>query len=73
MQVTETSTIRRIFLYVIIPIVVLQIMNSLDRVNVSFAALHMSADLGMSRTAYGLGVGLFFAAICCFSTPAFGC
>ncbi|HEU0221077.1 MAG TPA: hypothetical protein VFR34_02555, partial [Paracoccaceae bacterium] len=32
----------------------------LDRVNVGFAKLQMSADLGFSETAYGLGAGIFF-------------
>ena len=66
----ETATVRKIFLHVIIPIVVLQILNSLDRVNVSFAALHMSADLGMNRAAYGLGVGLFFWGYLLFQYPS---
>src|SRR5207247_1024937 len=37
---------------------VLYIANYLDRVNVSFAALHMNRDLGFSGAAYGLGRGL---------------
>ncbi len=32
----------------------------LDRVNVSFAALTMNADLGFSAAAYGFGAGIFF-------------
>jgi ACS family tartrate transporter-like MFS transporter len=32
----------------------------LDRVNVSFAALTMKADLALSDVAYGTGAGLFF-------------
>jgi sugar phosphate permease len=31
----------------------------LDRVNVSFAALTMNADLGLSQTAFGFGAGIF--------------
>ena len=34
--------------------------NYVDRVNVSYANLRMSADLGFSDKVYGLGVGLFF-------------
>src|SRR5689334_5561833 len=33
------------------------VVNYLDRVNVSFANLRMSADLGFSDRVYGLGVG----------------
>jgi len=32
----------------------------IDRVNVSFAALPMNRDLGLSAYAYGLGAGIFF-------------
>jgi len=34
----------------------------LDRVNVSFAKLHMNQALGFSDAAFGLGAGLFFIA-----------
>src|SRR5580692_2434341 len=52
----------------------------LDRVNVSFAALTMNQDLGLSQTAFGLGAGIFFIAyfisrclpICCSSASARG-
>jgi len=36
------------------------IVNYIDRVNVSFANLRMSADLGFSDRVYGLGVGMFY-------------
>ncbi len=36
------------------------VLNYLDRVNVSFAQLHLKQDLGLSDAAYGLGVSLFF-------------
>ena len=32
----------------------------MDRINISFAALRMNADLHFSATVYGLGAGLFF-------------
>ncbi len=37
------------------------IVNYLDRFNISFAALEMKADLGLSDAVYGLGAGMFFA------------
>jgi hypothetical protein len=37
----------------------IHIVNYIDRVNVSFANLRMSADLGFSDRMYGLGVGIF--------------
>ena len=42
----------------------------MDRVNISFAALQMNADLGFSATIYGLGGGLFFLAYAIFEVPS---
>jgi MFS transporter, ACS family, tartrate transporter len=43
----------------------------LDRVNVSFAALRMNSDLGISDVAYGLGSGLvFFVPYFLFEVPS---
>jgi D-galactonate transporter len=42
----------------------------LDRVNVSFAALTMNADLGLSQTAFGFGAGIFFIAYFIFEVPS---
>src|SRR3954453_9062153 len=41
-----------------------------DRVNVSFAAAQMNADLGFSATVYGLGGGLFFLGYALFEVPS---
>jgi ACS family tartrate transporter-like MFS transporter len=45
------------------------IVNYIDRVNVSFANLRMSADLGFSDRAYGLGVGMFYVTYVLFEIP----
>src|SRR5215207_742291 len=42
----------------------------LDRVNVSFAALTMRVDLGLTATAYGFGAGIFFLAYFLFEVPS---
>ena len=42
----------------------------LDRVNVSFAALTMNGELGISDSAYGLGAGIFFVAYFLFEVPS---
>ena len=47
----------------------LYIVNYIDRVNVSFANLRMSADLGLSDRAYGLGVGMFYVTYVLFEIP----
>src|SRR3954465_8394887 len=41
----------------------------IDRANVSLANLRMSADLGFSDRAYGLGVGMFFLGYVIFEVP----
>jgi ACS family tartrate transporter-like MFS transporter len=45
------------------------IVNYIDRVNVSFANLRMSADLGFSDRVYGLGVGIFYVSYVLFEIP----
>src|SRR6476659_6431741 len=47
----------------------LYIVNYIDRVNVSFANLRMSADLGFSDRVYGLGVSMFFLTYVLFEIP----
>ena len=42
----------------------------LDRVNVGFAKLQMSADLGFSETAFGFGAGIFFIGYFFFEVPS---
>lgn len=49
---------------------VLYVVSYLDRVNVSFAALTMNADLGMSATLYGWGAGIFFFGYLLFQVPS---
>jgi MFS transporter, ACS family, tartrate transporter len=45
------------------------VVNYMDRVNVSFANLRMSADLGFSDRVYGLGVGMFYLTYVLFEIP----
>lgn len=42
----------------------------LDRVNVSFAALTMNEDIGLSAAAYGFGAGIFFIGYVIFEVPS---
>lgn len=48
----------------------LYIVAYLDRINVSFAALGMNQDLGLSQTAYGFGAGIFFLGYIIFEIPS---
>lgn len=42
----------------------------IDRINIGFAKLQMSADLGFSELAYGLGAGIFFIGYSAFEVPS---
>jgi MFS family permease len=42
----------------------------LDRINIGFAKMQMSAELSFSDTVYGFGAGLFFVAYALFGVPS---
>jgi MFS transporter, ACS family, tartrate transporter len=60
---------RRLVLRLILPLALLSLVNAIDRMNVSFAGQAMSADLGLTPAAFGLGVSAFFAAYLIFQYP----
>ena len=45
----------------------------LDRVNVGFAALTMSKEIGLSSAAFGFGAGVFFLSHVALEIPAMPC
>jgi len=49
---------------------VLYLVNYLDRVNVAFAALTMNRDLNFSPAVYGFGAGILFVGYFAFHVPA---
>ena len=51
-------------------LLLLYIISFLDRVNVGFAKLQMSADIGLSDAAYGIGAGIFFLGYCLCEIPS---
>src|SRR5258708_23315043 len=51
-------------------IVLLYVVNYIDRVNVGFAALTMNKDLGLSPSVFGFGAGIFFLGYLIFQVPA---
>ena len=64
------DTVMRKVMWRIVPLIfVLFIVNSIDRVNVSFAALQMNGELGFSPRVYGFGVGMFFVSYLLFQIP----
>ncbi|MBR8745578.1 MFS transporter, partial [Nocardiopsis sp. MG754419] len=54
-----------------LPILVLMLLiNQMDRTNVGFVQDELRADVGVSATAYGLGAGLFFIGYALFEVPS---
>jgi MFS transporter, ACS family, tartrate transporter len=68
----EPTTYRKVMARIVWPLTLLIILSSLDRVNVSFAALRMNVDLGLDPKAYGFGVGIFFVGYLLFQLPSAG-
>jgi len=64
------AAMRKVMWRIIPLILVAYLFAYMDRVNVSFAATDMNADLGFSATVYGLGGGLFFLGYALFEIPS---
>ena len=68
---TETDrTYAKVFWRIVPFIMLCYVIAYLDRVNVGFAKLQMSQDLGFSETVYGLGAGVFFLGYFLFEVPS---
>src|SRR5437870_13320396 len=60
---------RRIAYRLLLFVFLIYVVNYIDRVNVSFANLRMSADVGFSDRVYGLGIGMFYIMYVLFEIP----
>jgi len=60
---------RRIAIRLLPFVLVMYVVCYVDRINVAFANLRMSADLGFGDRVYGLGVGMFFVGYVLFEVP----
>lgn len=63
-------TVARIRWRVVMPFVVLLAISSLDRGNLSIAALQMNAELGLTPSSYGIAVSAFFVGYLLFQFPS---
>src|SRR6187401_287646 len=70
MHPDAAATIRRTMLRLLTPLLALLFLSSIDRANISFAALQMNADLGLSAKSYGLGVSTFFVGYILIQWPS---
>lgn len=66
----EAATYQRAAVRLIPFLLVLYIISFLDRVNVGFAKLQMSVDVGLSDAVFGLGAGIFFIGYAMFEIPS---
>ncbi len=66
----EARTLRRVTLRLIPFLMVCYVIAWLNRINLSFAALQMNRDLGLTASMYGLGAGLFFITYCLCEIPS---
>ncbi|HJR27892.1 MAG TPA: MFS transporter, partial [Pseudomonas sp.] len=44
--------------------------NTIDRLNVSFAKLRMAEDIALTDAAYGIGAGIFYLGYILFEVPS---
>ena len=70
MNDVESRTIRKVSARIIPFLILCYFVAYLDRVNVGFASLTMSPDLGLTKTMFGFGAGIFFFAYFMFEVPS---
>lgn len=63
------SARRKAYRHVVLPLFLTSTIAYVDRVNISYAALTMNADLGFDPRVFGIGAGIFFAGYFLFEIP----
>ena len=66
----EQATMRKVYLRILPLAMLVYFFCYLDRINVSFAALTMNKDLGLTQWAYGLSSTAFYIGYCVFEVPS---
>ncbi len=66
----EKRTLRKIRRNLLYFLLALYTVNVLDRINLSFAALRMNAQLGFNAEVYGFGAGVFFIGYLLLEIPS---
>src|SRR3984885_16322900 len=69
-DVIEKSAMRKIYIRRLPFAILSYFLAYIDRINVSFAALTMRGDLGISATAYGFALGTFYWGYFIFEVPS---
>ena len=66
----EQATMRKVYLRLLPLAMLVYFFCYLDRINVSFAALTMNKDIGLTQWAYGLSSTAFYLGYCIFEVPS---
>jgi ACS family tartrate transporter-like MFS transporter len=66
----EKTALRKVYLRLVPYCFLLYILCYVDRINVSFAALTMNRELGLTAYVYGLAAGAFFWGYCLLEVPS---
>ncbi len=69
-QTIERQTMRKVYMRLLPLAMIVYFFCYLDRINVSFAALQMNADIGLTAAAYGLSSTAFYIGYCLFEVPS---
>ncbi|MBY3156369.1 MFS transporter [Rhizobium laguerreae] len=69
-QTLEDRAYGKVFWRIVPFLMLCYVVAYLDRVNVGFAKLQMSSELGLSEAAYGIGAGIFFIGYFLFEVPS---
>ncbi|HEU5133586.1 MAG TPA: MFS transporter [Steroidobacteraceae bacterium] len=70
MPVDAAATIRKTKLRLLTPLLALLFLSTIDRANISFAALQMNGELGLNAEDYGFGVSIFFVGYILIQWPS---
>src|SRR5882757_6026369 len=65
------SSVTRKVIWRLLPfMMLLYLVNYVDRANVGYAATKMNSELGLSAAAFGLGAGIFYLGYMLFEVPS---
>ena len=66
----RSKVVRTVIVRLVPFMFLLYFVNSVDRVNISYAALTMNKDIGLTPEMYGFGAGIFFIGYFLFEVPS---
>jgi MFS transporter, ACS family, tartrate transporter len=69
-ETVEAATMRRVFRHLIPIMFIMMFFSYLDRINISFAALQMNAQLGFSPAVFGFAGSIFFFGYMILQVPS---